>query len=425
MECSAYTGRGGTKLVDVSGKWMIPGLIDVHVHLTSPCCTLTDAPDQRLLTLLRAGITTVRDVGAWADSNWQATQYRVGYGQVERMAGLVEQAARASPPGPRILYCGPGLYSSDSDRFPADPSFRPNSIRLRSSTNVDEVVTYLVDRGASCIKLYSGVSPRHMREVLEAAATHGVPGIGHSADAVRLETQLEWPWREIHHLYIPVEDLLPPERRRRLPVSSWARMWVSIARFDPASEEAAALAAKVAQRGVAWVPTLTVTRGGCRALCWEVMRITAAPGDSMLVREALFDPANPPRSAADSVDATRPANLRFVNGWIALLHRAGVPILAGSDSPQEGVPLGTALHSELGYLVAAGLSPAEALAAATRNAAIALGLIHRIGTLRAGKVADFVVLDADPLADIRNVGAIRHVVFGGALLDLGAHPRRQ
>jgi hypothetical protein len=262
-----------------------------------------------------------------------------------------------------------------------------------------------------------------MREVLYAAMANGVPGIGHSSERVPLDTQLTWPWREIHHLYIPVEDLLQPERRAGLPVNPWARVEVSIARFDPAAPQAAALAAKVAQQGIAWVPTLTVTRGGCRNTCWEVLRTTAA-GDSMLIRQALFDPAHPPSSLRDSIDATRPAHLRFANGWIALLHRSGVPILAGSDAPQDGLPLRTALHSELAYLVEAGLTPAEALAAATRNAAVALGQIHRLGTLSPGKLADFVVLDANPLADIRNVGAIRHVVFGGALVDFAAYPRR-
>lgn len=257
-----------------------------------------------------------------------------------------------------------------------------------------------------------------MREVLEASTAHGVPGIGHSSERVPLEIQLTWAWREIHHLYMPVEDLLPPERRQRLPANPWARMEVSITRFDPAAPQAAALAAKVAQRGIAWAPTLTVTRGPCRATCWEILR-TVAVNDSALIREALFDPANLPQTLSDSIEATRSGHLTFANGWVSLLHSSGVRILAGSDAPAGG-PLGSALHAELEYLVAAGLTPAEALAAATRNAAIALGQIHRIGTIRAGMIADLVVLDADPLADIRNIRAIRHVMLGGALLHLGS-----
>jgi imidazolonepropionase-like amidohydrolase len=426
IACAPHMERAGRRVLDISGKWIIPGLIDVHLHLTSP--QLPDPVDQRLLALLRAGITTVRDVGAFADSNWRATQHDVGNGEVERIAELAQSIGRGGRLGPRILYCGPGLTSRDRP-FPPDPNYRPIGIPLHSSARVDDVVSYLISRGASCIKLYSSsgsasnplaTSSRHMREVLEAAAAHGVPGIGHSSERVPLDTQRTWAWREIHHLYIPVEDLLPPDRRARLPANPWARNEISIARFDPAAPQAAALAAKVAQRGIAWVPTLTVTRGPCRAGCWEILR-SVAFDDSAAIREALFDAASPPQTLRDSIEATRSAHLRFANAWVSLLHSSGVRILAGSDAPAGG-PLGSELHAELEYLVAAGLNPAEALAAATRNAANALGQMHRIGTISPGKLADLVVLDADPLADIRNIRAIRHVMLGGALLNLGSGP---
>ena len=414
------------RVLDVSGRWVIPGLIDVHVHLTSP--QLSDPVDQNLLALLRAGITTVRDVGAFADSNWRSTGHDVGVGEVERIGELARSIGRGGRLGPRVLYCGPGLTSRDRP-FPPDSDFRPIGIPLHSSGRVDDVVSYLVSRGASCIKLYSSsgsasnplaTSSRHVREVLEAAAAQSVPGIGHSDGRVPLDTQLTWAWREIHHLYIPVEDLLPPDRRTGLPESPWARTEISIARFDPAAPEAAALAAKVAQRGIAWVPTLTVTRGPCGANCWTILR-TLALDDSAAIREALFDPANPPRTLRDSIEATRSDHLRFANAWVALLNRSGVRIVAGSDAPAGG-PLGSELHAELEHLVEAGLTPAEALAAATRNAALAPGGMHRIGTISPGKLADMVVLDADPLTDMRNIRAIRHVVLGGALVDLGGPP---
>lgn len=255
-----------------------------------------------------------------------------------------------------------------------------------------------------------------MRNVLDAAAAVGVAGIGHSTPNLPLASQLEWPWAEIHHLDFQVEELLPPERRTRLPVSPWGRMLIGRVRFDPAAQEAAAFAARLALHGVAWVPTLTVTRGPCGPECWELIRVTAAPGDSSIVREAVFDAASQPRSASDSAEATRAASLRFVNQWIALLHAAGVPILAGSDAPAGG-PFGSTLHAELEYLVAAGLSAMEALAAASRKAAEALGLSHRVGTVSARKLADFIVLDADPLADIRNSRAIRFVVFNGSAIN--------
>ena len=102
---------------------------------------------------------------------------------------------------------------------------------------------------------------------------------------------------------------------------------------------------------------------------------------------------------------------------VGRLHRAGVPILAGSDSPNPFVYPGFSLHDELGLLVRSGLSPAEALRTATINPATFLGVTDSLGTVARGKVADLVLLDANPLEDIANTRRIRAVIQGGRLLD--------
>ena len=99
------------------------------------------------------------------------------------------------------------------------------------------------------------------------------------------------------------------------------------------------------------------------------------------------------------------------------LHRAGVELMAGSDTPVQFCPPGGALHQELELLTAAGLSPREALLAATRNNARALGQSGELGSIEAGKLADLVVLDADPLLDIRHTRRIHRVIRAGVVLD--------
>jgi imidazolonepropionase-like amidohydrolase len=96
-----------------------------------------------------------------------------------------------------------------------------------------------------------------------------------------------------------------------------------------------------------------------------------------------------------------------------------VSILAGSDTgaSNDGTFPGFSLQDELVYLVEAGLSPMEALQSATLNAATWLGQRDNLGTIEAGKLADLVLLDANPLSDIHNIGTIRAVVFNGKLLD--------
>jgi imidazolonepropionase-like amidohydrolase len=122
-----------------------------------------------------------------------------------------------------------------------------------------------------------------------------------------------------------------------------------------------------------------------------------------------------PEQPADEVarDCRRMDALLRVAG---AMHRAGVPLLAGSDAPNPGVVPGIALHQELELLVRAGLTTMEALQTATRNPARYLGMADSLGTVEAGKLADLVLLDADPLADIRNARRIHAVIANGRVV---------
>ncbi len=100
-----------------------------------------------------------------------------------------------------------------------------------------------------------------------------------------------------------------------------------------------------------------------------------------------------------------------------MMFRAGVELMAGTDTPVQFCPPGGALHQELELLTASGLTPADALIAATKHNARALGEAGQLGTIETGKLADLVILDADPLADIRNTRKIHRVIHAGYLID--------
>jgi len=102
---------------------------------------------------------------------------------------------------------------------------------------------------------------------------------------------------------------------------------------------------------------------------------------------------------------------------VSMLHRAGVPIMAGTDAPMPGVYPGYSLHEELQLLVASGLAPIEALRTATLEPARFLHIQDRSGSVAVGKQADLVLLDADPTKDIGNTQRIRAVVLAGRLLE--------
>lgn len=110
------------------------------------------------------------------------------------------------------------------------------------------------------------------------------------------------------------------------------------------------------------------------------------------------------------------------------MHRAGVPLLAGTDSPEPYCPPGFALHQELELLVESGLAPSAALQAATVNNARSLKQVDHLGTIAPGKLADLVILTADPTVDIRNTRKIERVIRGGQVCDpqalLRTVPRR-
>ena len=128
------------------------------------------------------------------------------------------------------------------------------------------------------------------------------------------------------------------------------------------------------------------------------------------------------RSAAGS--PLDPATLELRRGEFARqqeltgrLYRAGVELLVGTDTPVQFCPPGFALHQELELLVASGLTPAAALTAATRHNARSLGQTAQLGSIEPGKLADLVILDADPLLDIRNTRKIFRVIRSGRVVD--------
>lgn len=392
----------GTTALDLRGKWIVPGLMDAHVHLTK-------APtDRALAALLASGVTTVRDVGALASDS---TTYAVGWGQVERIARIAHQVERGDVVGPRVLYCGPGFTSA------RQPRSGPNDIALARDDTTDAVperdVAYLAAAGVTCIKVYSGAIAPHIRALGRAARAHGLPLIGHSAEYAPISEQLSWGWSELEHEWIQPDELLATSALRMLPKQSlFGRMFVGWTLFDPHQPTARQVASRIAAAGLAWTPTIAAAEPSYLDWMWAVMTYGADSTDRRRIRAAMLPTGAAGPSASDSLAAPSRVLLDFAVGWTRLLHEAGVPLIAGSDSPIEIrgdtalMPFGRSLHRELRWLVRAGLTPLEALRTATVNAARYIGVGDSLGAIRPGTPADFVVLDADPLRDISNLKRI-------------------
>jgi imidazolonepropionase-like amidohydrolase len=177
-----------------------------------------------------------------------------------------------------------------------------------------------------------------------------------------------------------------------------------------------ALVGRLARNGTAQVPTLVAARG------YAYMRELAAGGDPRLRYldpeiEGFWTPSSNPFTSRFPEERwlSAQAQYRRLVELVPLMAAAGVPILAGSDTPNPWVIPGFGLHDELELLVQAGLTPLQALQAATVNPARFLGRTDELGTVGIGKLADLLVLEANPLEDITATRRIRAVVADGRL----------
>jgi imidazolonepropionase-like amidohydrolase len=397
----------GTKVVDASGKFLIPGLTDMHVHLTA--AGEPDGSRKFMIPLLVAsGITTVRDMG----------------GYLESLIPLRKEIEDGKRLGPRIYYAGPYLDGSP-------PSFEPSFV-VTNRTQANEDVHQLVQRGVDFIKVQSILSREAYFAIADAARRERIAFVGHVPDHVRAAEAADAGQRSIEHLtnvlrgcsrdeaklmreqfYLPAKQETPAQEHAR--VFRWQREMLES--FSQANADA--LIAKFAAKDVWQVPTLVLLRHDA----------FSAPGnlDGRKENEKYI-----PRATRENWKKSRAAQMQFIlqpesrlreelfaksAALVAQMQMSGGHVLAGTDTPAPDLVPGFALHEELELLVQAGLTPMQALQAATNGAAEFLGNEKDSGTVAAGKFADLVLLDANPLEDIRNTGKIRAVVVRGRYLD--------
>ncbi|MBA2460099.1 MAG: amidohydrolase family protein [Gemmatimonadales bacterium] len=381
-----------TRELDVSGRWIIPGLIDAHVHLSDGDAGVLDWALPRYLAF---GVTTVRDV----------------HGKLVTALALRDALADGTRQGPRVYAAGAmidGLPTTYADAIGAN---RPADAR--------KAVDRLVNGGADFIKIYTRIDPALLRGLLDEAKTFNLRVTGHLGltDAVAAARA---GIGSIEHL------TGVPEAASRSPSSlyaahyrsffaGWTAFERSWAELDSAS--LARVAEELVRNHVILVPTLILHETFSR------LDDPALLGDTILklVPEAERRRWNVPdmiaRAGWTGEDFTafrrsRPRQDLFLRQFV----RAGGTVAAGTDAANQMLVPGYALHREMELLVHAGLEPQDALLAATRNGALVLGT-DSLGLLAPGNVADLVVLARDPLADIRNTLALEQVVSRGRVLS--------
>jgi imidazolonepropionase-like amidohydrolase len=394
-------------IIDVSGSFILPGFIDTHAHIETP---EKDWPTS-LNTLLRFGITTIRD---------PAPAARV-------KSRVRDSIASGQLKGPRMQVSGVIIDGPES--------IHVEYSRATTEEEIRSVVRAHAAEGVDMVKIYMYIPPALATAAIDEAHLLGLDAVGH----------LKWTsWTEAAEAGIdtlvhsgpegPTYELLGPGQRNVFLDGDWPhafRQW-AIRGLDldlngPAFDRL--VNALVAHR-VEVNPTLVLVE----AICWgddpaHLARLE--PEIASAATRAYWGKGWKQRNpfvVAQGLESEVLARARRAFGktleMIGEFHRRGVLLTAGSDLSMPWIVPGASYHRELELLAEAGIEASDVLTIATRNGAEAMGLLDTTGTLEEGKIADIVVVAADPTQDVRNTRRIEFVFLAGELVSGDPTARR-
>jgi len=387
-------------VIELEDRWVVPGYVDTHIHLTDP-----ESRDEILRTLVEHGVTAVRIAAGFAEDN----------------VALRESVGRGELLGPRIQTAG----------MPIDTPDGPMSwmVQVENAEQMRAEVRKQAAIGVDYIKLYRTIGPDLAEVAVEEAHSLGIKVIGHLNMTTWSQASAMGMDGIVHSgVFAPTWELAPESEWDTIRQAFYGgrsdgeEIGFSILRnsVDLDSESAQAWFDDLVSRGTPLEPNLVMLIG----ILW---------GNDETVYQS-FNPGAAPESWQGTwrLDFPYATTARKTDAWIAegratyplfeeiavKLFRSGAVVSVGTDLMNAWMTPGTSYHRELELLVAAGLTEAEVLQAATLNGAIAMGLQDRIGTIEAGKEADLVILSADPLSDVKHFRSIESVILRGELIGL-------
>ena len=382
------------KVVDASGKYMIPGLWDMHVHTTFG--DWFPRGQEVILPLFIAnGVTGVRDMG----------------GDLPVLFAWRKEIAAGEIVGPRMVVSGPML-----DGYLPDGKLRfPSSIPVMTAADAVKAVDSLKAQGVDFIKVQSVIPHDAYVAAAEEAHKQGLSFVGHVPDHIKITESVALGQKSIEHFMGVLEGCSSQEDKLLAGPTEDTKLLLT-SRDDARCRKLIAL---LAQTHTWLVPTMVWNRQGTLL---DQVDFAHQPLDKYVpaywrdVTWKRFYDQMMPGVKADAL-SVRQQEIAEMIRMIGVLHKGGVEFMAGTDTaPGIYVMPGFSLHDELANFVEAGFSPMDALATATSNPAKFLGR-DDMGAVAPGDVADAVVLDANPLVDIRNTEKIFGVVADGRYYD--------
>lgn len=405
---------GNATVIDGDGKYLIPGLWDAHVHFSYNL----ELSDAMFPLFLANGITSLRDTG----------------GHLHLVMPFKEQSMNEPETTPRLMVAGP-LLDGVPRVYDGGPG-RPNlAVGADSPEEAAQIVDSLVSAGVDLIKSYELLTPEAFSAVVDRATRHGMKVTGHvplSMDVVEASDRGLDSMEHLRNLEMACSSnwqSLLRERRKMLaegrPEMRGGKLRSSIhsAQRIPAiqshDEERCREVLKTLAENETWqIPTISLVASGENRHydreSWRThFKYLPEP-----VRSEWNETAT--ERAGEATEKSSLIFAEWAYDMIGRLKEAGVDIMAGTDTPIGLLTPGYSLQEELKLLVKSGLTPLEAIEAATLRPAQYFGLENELGTIAPGMKADLLVLEANPLEDIENTGSIRAVMKDGRLHDRAA-----
>lgn len=346
----------GAKIVDLAGKTVTPGFIDAHAHGPQGVSGLVPQQNWETVATLALGVTTIFDPSSRAELIFPAAE-------MQRAGKLL---------APRIYSTGEVIYGAKAPGFYAS---------IENFDDAKEHVDRLAKQGALGVKNYNQPRRDQRQQVVEAAREANILVVAEGGSQYHMDMALVQDGNTSVEHNLPVSDI-----------------------YDDVIQ-------MFSQTNVAYTPTLAVTYGGVRGedYYYQTTDVWKHPLLSKHVPPTILQARSVRRQMApieDYADAPSGAVSKK-------LMEAGVPVSIGAHGQREGL----AAHWEMQSFQRGGMSPLQALMTATTEPARHLGLSKDIGSIEAGKLADLVIMDADPLADIANAESLTHVMIGGRLYE--------
>ena len=399
------------KIIDGTGKYLTPGLWDAHVHFAF----IEELAPYMFDLFLYYGITSVRDTG----------------GEIHFMRQWKEASEQNTTTAPRVMIAGPlldGMPNVYDGSIPARP---PLSKGLATVEDVENYIDYLDSLGVDLLKAYEMLTPPQFMAVMAKAKEKGLRVTGHVPLSMDVISTAEAGLNSIEHLRnvemsmaVNADQLL---KRRQAMLEAGKNqpggdLRASIhqrqrlgAIANPDSANTADVIAALNQNQVVQIPTLALSKvtaykeftGQLWQESYALLPDTIESGWHQLMLQYANGPEN----------TSRQKHYEWASNMTGKMHKAGIPFMAGTDTPIGFLTPGRSLHEELALYVEAGMTPLEAIESATLEPAKYFHLDHELGLISEGMIADLLILEANPLEDIRNTESINSVIKEGYWLS--------